>query len=121
MTDIIIELSDSIKTKDPSKQCKGLIYRGKRNAFINGRDEYVYSERMMLLKRKSCKGCERCGFLHEELQQSLDMDCLPLMPSYLEDGCLYQLSVTNMSKDWETGYVDDYDLEFVKYVEKDDE
>ena len=29
-----------------------------------------------------------------------------------EDG-VYELAVTNISRDWETGYVDDYDYELV--------
>jgi len=120
MTNIIFELSEGAKPKDPTKQCKGLIFRGKRNAFISGRGDYVYTERMALLKRKSCKGCERCGYMMEELEEFLSNDYLPIIPTHLENGQLYKLTVTNISKDWETGIVDDWDLEFIKYIEKED-
>ena len=31
---------------------------------------------------------------------------------------LYQISITNESTDWETGYVDDFDIEFVKLLQQ---
>ena len=34
------------------------------------------------------------------------------MPS-IEDGKLYTVQITNQSRDWETGYIDDYDTEIV--------
>lgn len=119
MVDIILDLAEALKPTPPTP-CKGLVFRGKRNAFINGRGDYVYTERMALLKRKSCKGCQQCGYMLEELEEHLGNDCLPIMPAYLETDVMYKLEVTNISKDWETGIVDDWDLEFVKYVDEKD-
>ena len=31
-----------------------------------------------------------------------------------QPGGIYKLAITNVSTDWETGYVDDYDLSFIK-------
>ena len=40
----------------------------------------------------------------------------------VEHNGLYTINATNISRDWESGYVDDYDLELVRYdeVEKSD-
>jgi hypothetical protein len=36
----------------------------------------------------------------------------------IEDGALYNLKMTNIHTDFETGYVDGFDLEFVKIEKK---
>jgi len=61
-----------------------------------------------MLKKKSCPGCEKCGFLLEDLSQNESV----IIPE-IEHDELYTVVVTNISKDWETGYVDDWDLEVV--------
>ena len=35
-----------------------------------------------------------------------------LLINELQDGLLYTIMITNISKDWESGFVDGYDLEF---------
>ena len=36
----------------------------------------------------------------------------------IEHGALYELKVTNVSVDYESGYADDWDIEFVKIPKK---
>jgi hypothetical protein len=96
--------------------CKGKVYRGKRNAFINAKGEYVYQERMLPLKRQSCSGCEKCGWMDDELPEFISNDTLPIIHQ-IEDGATYRLSVVDESRDWESGQVDDWDFEFVKINE----
>lgn len=95
------------------KACIGKVYRGRRNSFVNKKGEYVYQERMLPLKKQSCPGCKHCDYLFDELYDGLS---LPIIDN-IEDGALYRLKVVNESMDWETGIIDDYDLQFVKIEE----
>lgn len=72
---------------------------------------------MKLLKRKSCKGCEKCGAIQEAL-----VDDVSTWPDKFRikdpiDGAMYKLEITNVSHCWETGYADDYDVEFTRYYD----
>ena len=94
--------------------CKGRIYRGRINAYVSN-GKYVYQESMSFLKRESCKGCDKCNFLEDYLHEfACDIDGnLPIIKN-IKDQALYKLKIVNMSRDWETGYVDEFDLEFVE-------
>jgi len=106
-----------IKEKQANEKppCKGRIYRGLISAYVGSRGEYVYQEKMLFLKRKSCKGCSDCGFLEEFLHEfACDIDGnLPIIKN-IKDQALYELKVVNISRDPETGYADDWDLEFIE-------
>lgn len=108
--------NDEVLYPEPVSECKGLIFRGKCNSFINSNGEYVYQERMYPLKKKSCSGCDKCGFLHETLEEYLSNGLNPII-SNIEHNALYKLTDVNIQKDWESSIVDDYDLEFVRIKE----
>lgn len=69
----------------------------------------VVSQRTMnCLKRKSDLSIDDfCGYIVESL---------PLNFYEVSDG-LYELSAINISKDWETGIIDDWDVILVEYKE----
>jgi len=92
--------------------CKGLIFRGECNSYIS-KGKYVYRESMALLKRQSCEGCEKCGWILDDLTENVANGFLPIINN-IENRCLYKLEIINKTKDWETGYVDGYDFEFQK-------
>lgn len=96
-------------------ECKGLIFRGKKTSYLHN-DKYVRQESMSLLKRKSCKGCEKCGWMLEHLNEFLGNSIDPII-SEIEDGNLYKLRTINEGRDWETGYIDEYDFEFMAFEE----
>ena len=96
--------------------CKGLIFRGIQNSFIDSSGGYVYTERMRPLKRLSCKGCEQCGWLTDDLKEAIGNGCFPIING-INNGSLYQLKPVNETKDWETGLTDGYDLEFIELKE----
>ena len=75
---------------------------------------------MTLLKRKSCKGCESCGWMQESLGECIWADALPIIDDP-EPDALYMLIITNESRDYETGHIDDYDHEFRKIKETENE
>lgn len=93
--------------------CKGIFYKGKVNMFINSNDEYVYTQRMIPLRKMSCKGCEKCGFLLDDLRENISNGCNPL-PEKIVHNKIYQLKMTNAMVDYESGYVDDWDIEFIE-------
>lgn len=91
-------------------KCKGLVFRGFNSMFFSdGRLEERRGIR--LLKRESCPGCEKCGFLLDDMSEQVIIGSM-IIPE-IEHGKLYEVIVINESRDWETGYVDDYDLEVV--------
>lgn len=102
-----------MEINENKSDCKGLIFRGKINRYINSKGEYVETNKMSPLKRKSCIGCKKCGWLIEELLEFVSNEYDPL-PKEIEHNKLYKLVITNISKDWETGHVDDYDIVFVE-------
>jgi len=91
--------------------CNGLIFRADVNAYVNSKGTYVCQEKMILLKRKSCLTCETCISLEELLSEGVAEGRLPIINNIKHER-LYSLHVVNKTTDWETGWVDDYDLEF---------
>ena len=103
--------------KDPDHICKGKIYRGIQNAYIGSKGEYVYQERMIPLKRKSCPGCKKCGYLQDAINDELFNESFPIIND-IQDQALYELQIVNESRDYESGMIDDWEIEFVKVKEE---
>lgn len=102
--------------------CKGLIFRLTRSGWAHEGDSVGFKYQFKLLKRKSCKGCDQCLFLWDDLHERICDWGNDGYGSNIELGeenqALYQLKVTNTSTDWESGMVDDWDIGFVKYNEE---
>jgi hypothetical protein len=114
MTELKIMADD---TPTQPKKCGGMFYRLYREAYTGGAGDVNFKTRFRPQKKLSCEGCGVCLHLTCEdmdilFEQFLDNRC-DVNPN-AKNGTLYQLKVTNISTDWETGYVDDYDLEFVE-------
>lgn len=101
-----------------SQECKGLVYRAKVNIFLNSKDEFVYQQRMVPMKKMSCPGCVNCGFIKEDLDERISNQDYSMVPEKIEHNALYRLDATHFSRDWESGWVDDWDLEFIKISEE---
>ncbi|MCK5235433.1 MAG: hypothetical protein KAR06_00495, partial [Deltaproteobacteria bacterium] len=81
------------------------------------RGEYTYKERMRLLKKKSCPGCENCGPTLEMLDEDVAEDNFPIIDK-IKHGALYTLQVVNITRDWESGTIDGWDHAFVEIEEE---
>lgn len=92
--------------------CIGQKFRCNINTYVHN-DTYSHSIQMRRLKRKSCLGCEECGWVMDELAEHISCDGLPII-QHPNHGAIYSLRIVNISRDWETGYIDDYDLEFIE-------
>ncbi len=105
-----------IDLEERQPECKGLFYRMRLNQYLGGRGEFVAKTTFTPLKRMSCKGCCSCDGIMEYLKElAYERDFGPVWNlKDEEDYAIFQLDITNMSTDWETGIVDDWDLEFVK-------
>jgi hypothetical protein len=90
--------------------CKGLFFRCITNAFFNNKEEYVEQVRFRPLKRLSCSGCPKCERIKEEIEES-DLDTLMAYDT-IKEGAVYQLDYDEISRDWETGIIDDWVLKF---------
>ena len=108
----LFDLKSELNT-DKQPKCKGLVFRGFNNFYFNDVTGIICNKQYIkLLKRKSCSGCEHCSWIFDEIYDI--MDCENLIFPEIENEKLYTISVTNVSRDYETGYVDDYDLEIVE-------
>ena len=119
----LTELSDAFreemeKAKNPGPECKGLIFRYSRDVWIGSDNDVNFRDRFRWNKTLSCDGCDKCLWMWDDLQEF--MGDYSKGEGVMFDGVqdkLYQLMVTNISTDWESGHVDDSDLEFVKCEE----
>jgi len=101
----------NLKLEDNSDQCKGLFFRYRLNSHWNQkRNEYTSKETFSLLKKKSCEGCEQCGWILDDIGE---MDSV-LCESELKDGDVTMLTVVNIERDWETGVINDWNFKFCK-------
>lgn len=105
--------------KERAKICKGQVFRARETMYeqpSNG--GYVYKVEMIPLKRKSCPGCSKCEWMYEAVSDAISGGYL-MLPRIIEDKGLYTVAITNESRDWESGIVDDYDVEFIEWREND--
>ena len=105
-------LSDfSAQTK---QKCNGLIFRARENIYISSRGEFIRQEKMIPMKRLSCGGCDQCEYMPDLLYEELANGGMPIIKGDFDNEALYTLDVINISRDWETGIVDDWTLAFIK-------
>ena len=100
------------------QECKGLLFRYTESTYLSQTTGCITQRRQLrLLKRKSCPGCEECGWQLEILQE--DMYCgYPIMEQKFEHGAIYMLGNIPGAPDWETGYIEEWDWDFTKVEEK---
>jgi hypothetical protein len=100
-------------------ECKGLIFRCKINSFTNVVGHYVYSYRMIPLKRKSCGNeCMECSLTLENFYEDINNKIPPTINGGIFDNALYELEATNFWRNPETGYIEDWEMQFTLYKEE---
>ena len=97
-------------------ECNGLVFRGNVSLCYTNNDSILERRELRLLKRKSCPGCEKCGWMRDYLKEDLSMDMYDTLLGEIEHGKLYTIHYT-WYRDWETGIYDDYDFEVIEYKE----
>lgn len=100
--------------------CKGIVFRGYTNRYYDGY-KVVFNQELRVLRRKSCTGCEQCGWIYEELTEMENDDNLAVYSAgkegRLKSGALYSVRPVDICHDPETGLIDDYALEFYEIKE----
>lgn len=116
MLELSLSLDEPEYDEYPNKTgiCNGDIYRASTSWFENSNGDYEYRVKFRHLKRKSCPGCKQCASIKECANEMSESIIFPLEPKH---GSLWKLSITNVSTDWESGVVDDWDVELVEYQE----
>jgi hypothetical protein len=93
--------------------CRGRIYRADVQHYVGKREDIVLKLVLRPLLRESCPGCEKCGWLLEQINEFVENDRVIGMES-IEKGRKYTFRIANICKDWETGIVEDFDIEAVE-------
>lgn len=95
----------------PKNTCKGRFYRATENTFINSKGCYIEKRVMTPLKRLSCPGCEQCDWIDDELNEFTLNGDTQIEPDF-NNKSIYKLTMLAEYRDWETGYIDDFDFGF---------
>ena len=75
--------------------------------------ELVYKQEFRPLKRLSCPGCEECAWIDDYLLEDVGCGVFP-QNSNLKNNDICKIKVSKEYTDWETGLVDEIELEFIE-------
>lgn len=103
---------------DGENKCKGMFYRCISNEFINSTGEYVNQVRFRPLKKISCKGCEICEQIKDEIKDGVLDNNDFIQYDTVEHGKIYKLDYSDIERDWETGIIDGWSLKFEVLIQK---
>jgi hypothetical protein len=96
------------------KSCSGTVFKADVQNFRTNKGGFGFSVRLVPVKRLSCTGCEACGWQSEAFSE-VGNDWPILNIETAEHDKLYEVGVCNIGTDWETGQVDEWDLELIPY------
>ncbi|RKZ94772.1 MAG: hypothetical protein DRQ46_09440 [Gammaproteobacteria bacterium] len=106
-----------LDVKPETNPCKGLVFRFSNTICITSHRGFMQRKELRLLKRRSCTGCEKCGwiedYIYEELEQGDNKD-FNLMRD-LEHGKMYTPHFES-SRDWESGHYEIDDMYMTEVV-----
>lgn len=103
------------ETEEP-KECKGLYFRGIVNDYMT-EDRIVFKTELRLLKKKSCPGCSSCDHLMESLRDCWDVAEIIQPKGGIQQGEVYTIKICNEHRDYESGYIDDWDYAIIPVKE----
>ena len=104
-----------LESKDKNT-CRGLFFRANCTTYFHN-NILCRKVSLKLLKRMSCKGCERCFWLFTDFEE-MSEDYGNALFDHVKNGKIYTPVVINISRDYETGYWDDYDIEMREVKEE---
>ena len=82
-------------------ECKGLIYRGKLQVFMNVYGGYERHETMVLVSTQSCPGCDQCKKTEADLRSFIAGEVFPTIEDF-QDAALYRLEYNHVCSDGST-------------------
>lgn len=105
-------------SKEPNK-CKGILWRGRVNMYMNGSNEINVNRKLYPLKKHEhgCRGCEDCEWLFDHMAEDISgYGHEPEGMDKIEDMGLYRIKVGHATRDYETGY---WEIEYMEVVKAD--
>lgn len=103
--DLDFGIGPSRIVNDGVPDCKGIFFRFSRSAYVSSHQSIEFRESYRFLKRKSCKGCDKCDFFWEDLSMNDLAFCDIDWPEEPCAGDLYKLRyVPGSGPDWEGEY-----------------
>lgn len=101
----------------PKAEVNRTVVRVTHSHWQDGRGGLNFTVKVKTLQRKSCG--------HNLLEEDVSFDCAQNTLERIENLTevppgIYEVKVVNQSRDWETGYIDDWDYKLVPYKEEDD-
>jgi len=97
------------------EECKGIFFRYKFNCYVSKTKSIEYKQSFKLLKRMSCPGCNLCQGFWEDLNMTGAPEDILKLPGQLIDDQIYKICFVPVSKDWETGYLDEWYWQLLPY------
>jgi len=97
--------------------CKGLFWRGSINTFLSEHRSLEHRKSLRLLKRISCKGCDKCYWLWDYLSEDISCNEGIDYIGKIKHGAIYTYQV-NSSKGYYDAYPEIDDIEFVEVKDK---
>lgn len=96
-------------------KCKGLIFKSYIYSFAS-KNYIAHNIKLVIAKRKSCPGCEKCGWILEQYSEALGNDVeVPIVNlDIVRNNRFYRLGTCNEKTDFETGYVDYFDFKLTE-------
>lgn len=101
------------KSNPVDKPCKGLVFRCAVSICITKHNGFLERRELRLLKRSSCTGCEKCGWIMDYMHEEIHGGEPDTLLSKLEDGKMYKPCFA-VWRDWESGYDE---MEFDSFME----
>jgi len=95
-----------------NENCTGLVFKAEHIDFMRSDLTLVTKTSLRLMRRKSCK-CSSCDGLLETLHTNMIENGIRPITPVLQHKKLYTLKMVNIQKDWESGHIDYFDLEYV--------
>lgn len=101
-------------SKKENDNCEGLIFKAEVTQYRTRRG-FAFTTKFNKMKVLSCKGCEKCGPLEDLIYEFIDNESPIIGVETVQTGKLYTFSLCNMYRDYESGYVEDFDIEVTEY------
>lgn len=99
---------EQVNTESETTECKGLYFKC-QNCYFESKGSFCQSVKFVPLKRQSCKGCEKCSPLLEDLkEQKYNFQCEepPIHGSVYKLSMINEVYVTDDIIDgWDTTFV----------------
>lgn len=108
----MLDISAEIKKAD-DEPCRGLVYKAEVTQYLTQKG-IAQTIRLVEQKRLSCRGCEHCAWLYDSLQESLRDAAVDF--DRVQHGKYYTLAAVNIKRDWESGFIDAWDIGLEEYV-----